>query len=436
MALPHCRLTGLRNLSRGRRSFTTTPSRLATQVKSVQQLPFPKIKSKWDEEPVSMYRRGGFHPTRLGDKIGDRYLVVRKLGWDVYYTVWLAKDLSTDRHVALKIIEDSCYSGKPEVLELSILKHIKTADPSHPGHSRILHMLDNFEHRGPNGNHVCMAFEPMGHDALVLSNKLEDYQLPVGAVQELARQLLQALDYLHTRCGVIHTNLKPRNILMDINDTEKVIRDYLLATQARGIQVQSRDSHLVRSEYIPTELPEYPNQFRFKLTGFIVSCWVDKHLVEWIQPAALRAPEVILGADWGPSVDLWNAACIFYELVTGDILFGGVALNVNEQQLDTPDAKEHHIAQMIALFGPLPEDLVREGRNRLDYLGPDGKMATSRVIMPRSLAGKIKEYRPDMTDEEVQTFESFLLKMLKYRPRDRKTAGEMLRDPWVQVPWE
>lgn len=93
MALLHCRLAGLRNLSRGRRSFTTTPSRLATQVKTVQQLPLPKIKSKWDEEPVSMYRRGGFHPTRLGDKIGDRYLVVRKLGWDVYYTVWLAKDL-------------------------------------------------------------------------------------------------------------------------------------------------------------------------------------------------------------------------------------------------------------------------------------------------------------------------------------------------------
>lgn len=60
---------------------------------------------------------------------------------------------------------------------------------------------------------------------------------------------------------------------MDINDTEKVIRDYLLATQARGIQVQSRDCHLVRSEYIPTELPQYPNQFRFKLTGFVVCQW-------------------------------------------------------------------------------------------------------------------------------------------------------------------
>lgn len=63
-------------------------------------------------------------------------------------------------------------------------------------------------------------------------------------------------------------------------------------------------------------------------------------------------------------------------------------------------------------------------------------MATSRVIMPRSLAGKIKGFRPDMTDEDVETFESFLLKMLKYRPRDRKTAAEMLKDPWVRVPWE
>lgn len=67
--------------------------------------------------------------------------------------------------------------------------------------------------------------------------------------------------------------------------------------------------------------------------------------------------------------------------MTGDILFGGVALNVNEQQLDTPDAKEHHIAQMIALFGPLPEDLVREGRNRLDYLGPDGTFILLVVVV-------------------------------------------------------
>ena len=34
--------------------------------------------------------------------------------------------------------------------------------------------------------------------------------------------------------------------------------------------------------------------------------WVDRHFQEHSQPAALRAPEVILGHPWGPPVDIWR----------------------------------------------------------------------------------------------------------------------------------
>lgn len=33
-------------------------------------------------------------------------------------------------------------------------------------------------------------------------------------VKIIARQILVALDYLHTQCGIIHTDLKPENIIM------------------------------------------------------------------------------------------------------------------------------------------------------------------------------------------------------------------------------
>lgn len=38
--------------------------------------------------------------------------------------------------------------------------------------------------------------------------------------------------------------------------------------------------------------------------------WGDHHLTEWIQPASLRAPEVILGMKWDTKVDVWSTACM------------------------------------------------------------------------------------------------------------------------------
>lgn len=41
-----------------------------------------------------------------------------------------------------------------------------------------------------------------------------------------------------------------------------------------------------------------------------LASWFDKHLTEWIQPQMLRAPEVILGAKWDSSVDIWNLGSV------------------------------------------------------------------------------------------------------------------------------
>jgi serine/threonine-protein kinase SRPK3 len=38
--------------------------------------------------------------------------------------------------------------------------------------------------------------------------------------------------------------------------------------------------------------------------------WIDKHTVDVIEPIALRAPEVILGAEWGPSAEIWGLGCV------------------------------------------------------------------------------------------------------------------------------
>jgi hypothetical protein len=48
--------------------------------------------------PRSLFRdnycAGGYHPVRIGDVFnGGKYRVLRKLGYGVYSTVWLARDL-------------------------------------------------------------------------------------------------------------------------------------------------------------------------------------------------------------------------------------------------------------------------------------------------------------------------------------------------------
>lgn len=48
----------------------------------------------FSEEALSRYCPGGYHPVRIGDVFdGGKYRVVRKLGYGVYSTVWLACDL-------------------------------------------------------------------------------------------------------------------------------------------------------------------------------------------------------------------------------------------------------------------------------------------------------------------------------------------------------
>lgn len=46
-----------------------------------------------DEEDLEDYCKGGYHPVHVGDTFSEgRYLIVRKLGWGHFSTVWLAKD--------------------------------------------------------------------------------------------------------------------------------------------------------------------------------------------------------------------------------------------------------------------------------------------------------------------------------------------------------
>jgi serine/threonine-protein kinase SRPK3 len=44
------------------------------------------------------------------------------------------------------------------------------------------------------------------------------------------------------------------------------------------------------------------------------ACWVGHHFTNDIQTRQYRSPEVILGAKWGASTDVWSMACMVSQI--------------------------------------------------------------------------------------------------------------------------
>lgn len=56
--------------------------------------------------------------------------------------------------------------------------------------------------------------------------------VPEHIVRQISKQVLLGLDYLHRECGIIHTDLKPENVLICIEDVESVVRAELETSPA------------------------------------------------------------------------------------------------------------------------------------------------------------------------------------------------------------
>ena len=51
-------------------------------------------------------------------------------------------------------------------------------------------------------------------------------------------------------------------------------------------------------------------QISVKIADLGNACWVGHHFTNDIQTRQYRSPEVILGAKWGASTDVWSMACM------------------------------------------------------------------------------------------------------------------------------
>ncbi|XP_029725393.2 SRSF protein kinase 3 [Aedes albopictus] len=172
-----------------------------------------------EQECREDYCRGGYHPVKLGDLFLQRYHVIRKLGWGHFSTVWLSWDLEEKRYVALKIVKSAQHFTDTAKDEIQILKSIRNADPADPKRNKTVQLLNDFRITGVNGTHICMVFEVLGHNLLKLILKSNYRGIPLSNVKSIIRQVLEGLDYLHSKCKVIHTDIKPENVLLCVDES-------------------------------------------------------------------------------------------------------------------------------------------------------------------------------------------------------------------------
>uniref|UniRef100_A0A8C6V0E9 non-specific serine/threonine protein kinase n=1 Tax=Neogobius melanostomus TaxID=47308 RepID=A0A8C6V0E9_9GOBI len=171
-----------------------------------------------EQEDPNDYCRGGYHNVKIGDLYNQKYHVIRKLGWGHFSTVWLAWDIQYKRFVAMKVVKSAEHYTETALDEIKLLKSVRNTDPNDPNRERVVQLLDDFKISGVNGTHICMVFEVLGYHLLKWIIKSNYQGLPLPCVKSIIKQVLQGLFYLHSKCKIIHTDIKPENILLTVNE--------------------------------------------------------------------------------------------------------------------------------------------------------------------------------------------------------------------------
>ena len=170
-----------------------------------------------------------------------RYVVIKKLGWGHFSTVWMVKDrlqqkTQNNPFYAIKVQKSAEHYTEAAMDEVELLDCVakerkrcealyksKQSSKDKDGiplatvvdHSRFVATLhDSFFHSGPNGRHMCMVFSMLGCNLLSVIKAYNYRGIPIPAVKKMIKGISKGLDFLHRKCLIIHTDLKPENVLL------------------------------------------------------------------------------------------------------------------------------------------------------------------------------------------------------------------------------
>ncbi|PYH38424.1 kinase domain protein [Aspergillus neoniger CBS 115656] len=414
-----------------------------------------------DEELSPGYNPKHFYPAKPGEVLADHYRLLVKIGWGSGSTVWLARDVAryrwqTERIVALKILNNNNPKGADH--ERRIEEHIAQQTLSHRGRPVIRSYLESFELAGPIDKHLCLAYEPAREPFWLYQRRFEGDRFTLPMLKAYILIILAGLDYLHSVCKVVHTDLKLDNILITFESEHILPRFVKEQEEALSMQYKTdpetgRVIYRCHNNFGPLDPSGLGNIYP-QITDFGAATLLgtdgDDGAVQLgtrpIQPDYYRAPEVILGCGWSYSADIWNLGVMIWNILEGTELFTQV------QDAEGTYLPEAHLAQMIALLGPPPKKLlvmsesmaqvewspaITDGRgkifksNREYFDGPffdeEGNFIYNDLIPAR----KLEDAVPSLEASDKEAFLSFIKLMLTWLPEERKTARELMEHPFL-----
>ncbi|OOF99201.1 hypothetical protein ASPCADRAFT_394484 [Aspergillus carbonarius ITEM 5010] len=373
------------------------------------------VSSGWDnidpfslveEEAIPTYKPERFYPVHIGEVFNRRYQVVGKLGYG---------STATNRdhcYVALKVYITSTSTTQ----EITIYNHLKTIKSSHAGQSCLRGLGDKFQAPNPDGyrNHNCLVHPPLGMSLDQLLPLLPDRIMSCAMVRTTMRNILAALDFLHTEARVIHTDIQPNHILLGIKD-HTILSKFEEAEFDAPVPrktLENRTVHLSRSFPISYGTPILCDLGEARLG-------TDNQQGD-IMPDVYRAPEVILNMSWDYKVNIWNVGMAIWDLFEQGHLFR--ARNP-EGRLDDG----HLLAEIQDVLGSPPSQFLARSERSEQFWDKDGHWKGQAPIPNHNL--EAREER--LENDEKKDFLRFLRRMLCWLPEERATAKELLFDPWL-----
>ena len=155
----------------------------------------------------------------LQQLLAGRYSIERELGRGGMGIVFLARDVALDRLVAIKLLPRAL-AAQPEFRDRFLREARTAAGLSHPNIVPIHAVEDHGE----------FVFFVMGYvDGLTLRERVERHgPLSPRLAMQLMQEVAWALGYAHQR-GVIHRDVKPDNIMVELGTDRAVVTDFGIA---------------------------------------------------------------------------------------------------------------------------------------------------------------------------------------------------------------